>query len=85
MCKCTGHVTLSISFDVVCADINRWSVVPVEFHRKLANAQTMEIRPLLIPLSGMGMRLGPNWFESAYTIHAYILITPCTDWQTFFF
>jgi len=80
MCKCTGHVTLGIGFDVMCADINRWSVVPVEFHRKLAHAQTMETRPLLIPLSGIGMRLGPISFKVAY-----ILITPLTGRHCFFF
>ena len=78
---------LSIRFDIMCADINRWSVVPIEFHCKLAHAQTMETRPLLIPLSGMGMRLGPNWFESAYTIHAISSLHSdnTTDWQTLFF
>ena len=39
------------------------------------------------PLLDSGMRLGPNWFESAYTIHAISCLHSdnTTDWQTLFF
>ena len=36
---------------------NRTSTVPVEFHRYLAHAQTVETRPLLLAVSGLGTRL----------------------------